>query len=158
MTYFPDLSPCSYFGPAEADKLVAVGWLDKDHSYIIGTVSENFTEKLIGFLIEPWAPGYLMGYEECAFCTLSSHTLAYHEMRIDIGALNLFVPGDGFLYVMPSLAAHYILSHNYLPPMQFQQAVLRCPPMHSQEYFQAIAENAPQKYADKVRKRYLSAP
>jgi hypothetical protein len=31
MTYFPDLAPCSYFGPAEADKLVAIGWLDEAH-------------------------------------------------------------------------------------------------------------------------------
>jgi hypothetical protein len=75
-----------------------------------------------------------------------------------VGALNLFVPGDGFLYAAPSLIAHYILSHNYAPPAEFCDAVLRCPPMSSPEYFEAVAENAPQKYAEKVRKRYLSAP
>jgi hypothetical protein len=158
MSYYPDLSLCTYFGKELADKLIAVGWLDKEHPYTMGVVSEDFIEKLLGFLIEPWAPGYLMGYEECPYCVLSSNKLTYHAMSIDVGALNLFVPGKGFLYVMPSLAAHYILTHSYMPPPQFQQAVLRCPPMRSREYFEAVAENAPQKYAEKVRKRYLSEP
>jgi hypothetical protein len=158
MAYYPDLSSCTYFGKEVAEKLIAVGWLDKEHSYATGVVSEDFIEKLIGFLVEPWAPGYLMGYEECPYCILPSNKLTYHATSIDIGALNLFVPGERFLYVMPSLAAHYILAHGYTPPPQFQQAVLRCPPMRSQEYFEAVAENAPQKYAEKVRKRYLSEP
>jgi hypothetical protein len=44
---------------------------------------------------------------------------------------------------MPSLAAHYILAHGYAPPPQFCEAVLRCPPMRSKEYFEAIIANAP---------------
>jgi hypothetical protein len=156
MAYFQDLSACTYFGKELADKLIAVGWLDKEHSYTTATVNEDFVDKLIGLLTEPWAPGYIMGYEECPFCALSSNKLTYKTMSIDVGALNLYVPGEGFLYVAPSLIAHYVLSHNYAPPQLFREAVLRCPPMRSQEYFKAIADNAPQKYADKVKKRYLS--
>jgi hypothetical protein len=156
MAYYPDLSPCTYFGKDLADKLIAVGWLDKEHSYSRGVVDEDFIEKLIGLLIEPWAPGYLMGHEECPYCVLSSNKLTYNTMSIDVGALNLFVPGDEFLYVMPSLTTHYILAHDYAPPMSFQQAVMYCPPMRSHEYFQAIAKNAPQKYAERIKKRYLS--
>jgi hypothetical protein len=54
---------------------------------------------------------------------------------------------------MPSLAAHYILAHGYAPPQEFCDAVLRCPPMRSPAYFQAIVANAPQRYADIARKQ-----
>ncbi len=157
MTYFPDLSSCAYFGKAEATQLVSIGWLDAAYPYAQGAVSETFLATLIALLVEPWAPGYLMGYEECPYCALASTRLTYHTTSIDVGALNLFVPGSGFLYVMPSLAAHYILVHGYMPPLEFQQAVLHCPPMRSKEYFEAVAAHVPQKYAETVRKRYLNA-
>ena len=150
MAYYPDLSPCTYFGKELANKLIAVGWLDKEHSYTTGVVSEGFIEKLIELLIEPWAPGYLMGHEECPYCVLSSNKLTYHTMSIDVGALNLFVPGEGFLYVMPSLAAHYILAHGYAPPAEFCEAVLRCPAMGSPEYFQAIVYNGSASFVDEI--------
>jgi len=125
------------------------------HPYTDGEVDAEFFDKLVELLIKPWAPGYLLGYDECPFCP-ESYTLTHKDTEIRVGALNLFVPGEGFLYVMPSLAAHYILNHGYAPPAQFCEAVLRCPPMGSTAYFQAIAANAPQKYADQVRARHLN--
>ncbi len=123
--------------------------------YMQADLSEPFLDKLFNLLVQPWAPMYLLGYDDCPWCG-NNYSARYNGRSINVGALNLFVPGEGFLYVMPSLAAHYILAHGYTPPPQFQEAVLRCPPMRSQEYFEAIAENAPQKYAEKVRNRYLS--
>jgi hypothetical protein len=152
MTYFPDLTSCSYFGKAEADKLVAIGWLDEAHPYTQGKVSENILEKLFELLVKPWAPSYFMGYADCPWCG-EDYDATYKGHSVQIGALNLFVSGEGFLYVMPSLAAHYILSHNYVPPQEFCDAVLRCPPMNSKAYFKAIVANAPQKYAAVARKR-----
>jgi len=109
-------------------------------------------DKLVELLVKPWAPMYLLGYADCPFCEDPSYSLTYKGITIAVGRLNLFVPGDGFLYVMPSLAAHYILSHGYAPPAEFQEAVLRCPPMGSKEYFQAIIANGPQRFADAARK------
>ena len=157
MPYYPDLSPWSYFGAAEAPKLVAVGWLDSEHTISTGESDELFMDKLIDLLVKPWAPMYLLGFAECPFCTFDTYGITYKDKKIVVGALNLFVPGDGFLYAAPSMIAHYILAHNYAPPQEFCDAVLRCPPMRSQEYFQAVAENAPQKYAEDVRTRHLSA-
>ena len=65
----------------------------------------------------------------------------------DMGVGRHYTTGEGLLYDMPSLAAHYILAHGYSPPAECCAAVLRCPPMRSQEYFGAIAEHAPQQYA-----------
>src|SRR5262245_32939206 len=107
MAYYPDLSPCPYFGKKTADQLVAVGWLDNEHPYTKGNVSEAFVDKLIELLVDPWAPMYLLGYDECPFCG-QSYSLTHKETTIDVGARNLFLPGEGFLYVAPSLIAHYI--------------------------------------------------
>ena len=81
---------------------------------------------------------------------LDSYGVAYKDKRIVVGALNLFVPGDGFLYAAPSMIAHYILAHQYAPPQEFRDAVLRCPPMRSPEYFAAIIQHGPESFAKEV--------
>ena len=153
--YYNDLAPCSYFGAELADKLVAVGWLDGEHPYPQGEASEAFLDKLFGLLTRPWAPSYFLGYEECPFCGYE-YDATYKGKPVQIGALNLFVPGKGFLYVMPSLAAHYILAHNYAPPQEFCDAVMRCPPMGSDDYYRAVVANGPQRYADLIKAKYLA--
>jgi len=57
--------------------------------------------------------------------------------KVPMGRTNLWVPGDGCVYVAPSLIAHYVREHRYKPPEAFVNAVLRCPPMHSEEYVKA---------------------
>jgi hypothetical protein len=155
MTYFPDLSPLAYFGNDVAGQLVAIGWLDEAHPYTQGEVSATFLGKLFELLIQPWAPGYLLGVHECPWCGEIARA-SYNDKIVAVGALNLYVPGDRFLYLMPSLAAHYILAHGYAPPAAFQQAVLRCPAMGTRDYFEAIAANAPPRYVAGIQKRYLN--
>src|SRR5689334_9823332 len=103
MPYFPDFAPCSYFEKAATDKLVAVGWLDETHPYVQGEVSAPFLEKLFDLLAKPWAPMYFLGYAECPFCEMGSFGVRYKDKKIVVGALNLFVPGGGFLYAAPSM-------------------------------------------------------
>ena len=150
MAYYPDMSPCPYFGKGTADKLVSVGWLDSEHAIPTGETNELFMDKLIDLLVKPWAPMYLLGYADCPFCAMDSYGVRYKDKKIVVGALNLFVPGDGFLYAAPSMIAHYILVHNYAPPADFRDAVLRCPPMSSPEYFQAIIQHGPASFADEI--------
>ena len=37
-------------------------------------------------------------------------------------------------FVAPSLIVHYVVRHQYDPPLVFQAAVLECPPMKGQDY------------------------
>ena len=46
---------------------------------------------------------------------------------VRFGANNLFVPGEGLIYVAPSMIAHYIDAHAYDPPAVFWEAVMKCP-------------------------------
>jgi hypothetical protein len=55
-----------------------------------------------------------------------------------VGVNNLFIPGDGFLYVSPELILHYINDHQYSPPVEFCEAVLACPPMNSRAYLNVV--------------------
>ncbi len=154
--YYNDLAPCSYFGAELADKLIAVGWLDNEHPYTEGNLNDDTLDKLFELLVKPWNPMLLMGYAECGLCKIDINDLTYNDKTIRVGNLNLFIPGEGFLYVMPSLAAHYILAHNYAPPQEFCDAVMRCPPMGSDDYYRAVVANGPQRYADLIKAKYLA--
>jgi hypothetical protein len=37
--------------------------------------------------------------------------------------------------------AHYVDAHHYLPPKEFVQAVLRCPPTDTMEYTRLLLAN-----------------
>ena len=41
MTWFADLSPCTYFGEPVAGKLRAIGWLSYDHRFAVGPVAPS---------------------------------------------------------------------------------------------------------------------
>ena len=56
---------------------------------------------------------------------------------------DVFVPGDGFLYVAPTLIVHYVEGHQYAPPDEFVRAVIACPSMRSPEYMTAVEKNGP---------------
>jgi hypothetical protein len=149
VAYYPDLLPCSYFGSELADTLITIGWLDEAHPYAQGDVSEPFLDKLFDLLAQPWAPTYLLGYHDCPWCG-DNYSARYTGRSINVGALNLFVPGAGFLYAAPSMIAHYILAHAYAPPTEFRDAVLQCPTMRSPEYFEAIIQHGPACFAQEI--------
>ncbi|AMV29564.1 hypothetical protein VT84_34535 [Gemmata sp. SH-PL17] len=62
-----------------------------------------------------------------------------------MGVSNLWLPGDGFLFVAPSLILHYMDAHEYSPPDEFQEAVRACPPMRSMAYLKALLKNGPKE-------------
>lgn len=71
------------------------------------------------------------------------HRIERDGVVIRFGANNLFVPGEGVIYVAPSMIAHYIDAHAYEPPAVFWEAVMKCPEMWSDAYGQALILNGP---------------
>jgi hypothetical protein len=143
VTYYPDLGPCDYFDPGWADYLLAVGWLERGHDYRKGTPSTAFVEKLTQLLQGPWQPVAFFGFELCGFCepVITGYANGLPTMSVKHqarGGNNLFVPDDKLLYVAPELVKHYIEAHGYSPPDEFCAAVMRCPDMWSDEYFEAL--------------------
>ena len=104
-------------------------------------------ERLFGLFRNPWEPGVFIGSAECDFCSFSggpkSFQLSGQNDSVHIGVSNLFVPGDGCLFVAPSLIVHYVDAHGYCPPRVFQEAVMTCPEMRSVDYLKAVLANGP---------------
>jgi hypothetical protein len=143
--HFTDLTPCNYFPLDAGGKFIAVGWLEPDRFYPQGSLEKEFVDKLADLLVNPWQPCVAMGYHRCGFCRLSGGPSSFRNgvSNVEMGVSNLFVPGDGFLYVAPSLILHYMDAHGYSPPAEFHAAVMACPVMRSMEYLKAILKNGP---------------
>ena len=52
MTYFADLTPCTYFGSSDP-RLLAIGWLDVAHPIPTGRVERARFEALGQLLVSP---------------------------------------------------------------------------------------------------------
>jgi hypothetical protein len=143
MAWYADLTPCTYFryGPPITSKLLAVGWLEQGHNYSQAVVDGVVVDKLTQLLGSAWQPGGgYKGFHTCDFCPGAGRPSVFvrYPKVIQLGATNVFIPGEGVIYVAPSLILHYIDDHNYAPPAAFCDAVLACPPMGSDDYFNAL--------------------
>jgi len=155
--FIEDLSPCTYVASSRSDceKLKAVGWLAWGHPYTEREIQlpETRFVQLLRLLVDPWQPLFFMGGHECEFCPEEPHEdlPAYYRRHqierdglvVDFGANNLYVPGEGCVYVAPSMIAHYVDVHRYEPPVAFWEAVMNCPEMGSETYKQALIANGP---------------
>jgi hypothetical protein len=141
MVYCKDLEPLAFLDRSDW-LLSGVGWLDADHDYVRGPVSEAFFAALVELLVDPWQPAACAGRMPCPFCRFTDGpgALYFRGSTVRMGANNLFVPHAATrgAYVAPSLIAHYVDAHEYAPPVAFQEAVLQCPPMRSMAYKKAL--------------------
>ncbi|HEX8274548.1 MAG TPA: hypothetical protein VF615_18070 [Longimicrobiaceae bacterium] len=141
MTYIADLAEWDPLGPSNG-RVLAVGWLEPGHDYTRGEASPEFFCALVALLVKPWQPFAAAGRHRCPFCRFTGGPteLRHEGAVVQLGSANLFVPGDGCVFVAPSMAAHYVDAHEYSPPAEFQRAVLSCPPMRSMEYLRRLRE------------------
>src|SRR4051812_14056654 len=109
MAYFEDLRACDYFGRVEG-RLLAVGWLDHDHSIPTGRVSATLFTMLAKLVPSAWQPVALAGRHRCEFCVFTGGPteLRVAGVNVAVGAANLFIPSERAVYVAPSLVIHYI--------------------------------------------------
>ena len=130
MAAIADLAPCNYF-PVECEALVAVGWLDKDAKFEVGSVSPEFYQKLKKLCAKPWQPMAAGGFHVCDLCQFDGPTFS----------ANVFIPYRGKIYVAPVAIVHYIGTHMYRPPEIFVDAVLACPLVDTMDYKKAVLAN-----------------
>ena len=143
MSHLPDLE--AWGDP----RLRAVGWLEPGHPHAKGEVSEAVFEKLLDLLVDPWQPFAALGSHRCGLCRFSGgpRVFRYKDRQVDLGSANLFLPGEGVVYVAPSLILHYMDSHGYAPPAVFQAAALACPESRGIAYLKALRANGPRDLA-----------
>ena len=129
--WYEELTECDYFGEEYAKILTAVGWLENEKPFATGKVPTDFFEKLSELQKNPWTFASFCGFHECNICQFKGKS----------GIKNIFIPYNNRIYVCPELITHYINNHFYLPPGEFIEAVLNCPPQKSMEYLKKMLEN-----------------
>jgi len=124
--YYPDLgNKCQV---EQGPYVRAIGWLSSEHSVEKGEVPQTFIEALRKHIRTAWQPVAMLGEHVCEFCPTRM------DGRFIAGSSNVWIPGDGVLYVAPELVVHYIEAHGYKPPDEFITATLECPEQHSEAY------------------------
>lgn len=89
-------------------------------------MDHDVLQRLKALLKEVWQPVMRLGWHDCTLCGRAQ------------GHRNLFLPGPCGAFVAPEMIVHYIEQHDYLPPLEFHDAVLNCPRQGSPEYFKAL--------------------
>lgn len=132
--------------------LLAVGWLDYPHPFNIGKVRRDFFLRLseqLWLTDQVFMNEHFRGLHECSLCSAKGHV----DTSIPTSYRNMFVPGDGVVYVVPGGITHYIELHRYAPPDEFVTAVLQCPDLESRDYIEALTRannNTPPPLEDDV--------
>jgi len=141
--YISDLSKYpSRWGESETQMdLIAVGWLDSEHSYQQGTTSLEFRNRIELFCSNSIIRNF--GVEPCALCKREPVIAVLHS-GIEVilyGTYEIRIPSHvQRIYAAPDLILHYIIAHNYKPPQEFIDAVLSAPLPGTQE-FEKFAES-----------------
>lgn len=135
--YFPDLTPYSYrmptLLPALADAfeeepwlglpIVNIGWLEPSHQFSTGAIVPGFLDAL-DLWMERYKTRQTRGFHTCGFCVVSGRSVAFRDEFVN-ASTEFRVRGVDRVYASPYLLRHYVLVHDYLPPGEFCNAVLR---------------------------------
>lgn len=140
--YFADLETCRYdSGPYDADSwkvpLLAVGWLEYPHPFPREIPPDGRVSQLQGlvFAAKKAHPHHnFRGLHRCSFCEAKHGA----SEGLENSHVNLFVPGNGVVFLAPAGITHYMESHLYAPPAEFVVAVSQCPTYGSPEFYEAL--------------------
>lgn len=132
VTYYPDLSKYDYWRstwpPSEPDGSTGwlnVGWLGKCHPFEKGSSPDGFLGMLVELAGHP--ERLTRGVHQCEFCERKSPIKAITPSGAIVWLGNGEISVDGpneTKFVCPTLIAHYVADHSYLPPRQFIRAVM----------------------------------
>jgi len=115
MPWYDDLTPHTYTD-TENDTVVNVGWLAAGHEFPKGKTSDEFRAALERLCETPIVQH--KGFHDCEFCGGRLHDESTGNGQIRVRG------ADGIWYAAPTLVAHYVTVHEYLPPPEFIEAVL----------------------------------
>ena len=119
----------------------AVGWLSVNKAFARGALDEVVLRELTNLVQDAWSPVHTPGIHRCELCRfrvipILTRVFGIRDRAVSSGLF--IIPGDSCVYVSPQGILHYVREHGYLPPEEFCNAVLRCPPMRSADYYRAI--------------------
>lgn len=141
MAWYRDFTNYTYIKLEDA-KTFNIGWLEGGKEINRGEVSQEFLDNLWEYIKCP------IHRTRGLYCNLdldgpgSYFKATYNGCEIKLGDAEIRVIDKqaGCVYAAPNLILHYIISHNYLPPEQFINAVIDGPKPNSEEYAKLICD------------------
>ena len=105
---------------------LAIGWLDAEHPYTQGKTSDDFRERLYELCLHPFIV-FNRGLMKCPFCQKEGkpEPTVWNGQKMPYGASRIHIHGQGKKYIAHGLLFHYVNDHNYRPPDEFVEAVMR---------------------------------
>jgi hypothetical protein len=141
--FFRDLEPYRYNLPCGLTDVVSVGWMCGGRDYPRGDPTVELVSAL-DHVLSSHRVNQMRGYYPCEFC--SKPPLVVHERQtgkkafvapplihetrsgkeVWLGSAEIWIPSleRAVIYAAPDLIYHYVKEHQYLPPMEFINAVL----------------------------------
>jgi hypothetical protein len=123
MTAFEDLSEYRYLPSREL--MLNVGWLGLAGGVPSGRFPAELIETLVSLAVRGERP--MRGFHECDFCDVRSpieKSIPSRGESVVLGMSELqVISASGQVFAAPSLIVHYIEAHDYLPPMEFIDAL-----------------------------------
>lgn len=150
MPHYYDLTPYTY--AASDAPLRNVGWLGRWSQYPKAPVDHELIDRL--WVYRDHGTARTRGYQPCPICcrwrlpivAYKPVVAARHGVAFELGSSELRVFGSGSGFAAPDLLIHYVLRHQYRPPIQFAEAVREGPIPGTRDYlerFHATAGSRP---------------
>lgn len=139
MAQYEDFTNYSYM-KLEDTNTFNIGWLEGRKEINKGEVSQEFLDNLWEYMKCP------IHITRGLHCNIdldepgSYFKAVYNGCEIKLGNAEIRVIDKqaGCVYAAPNLILHYIISHNYLPPEKFINAVIKGPKPGSEEFAELI--------------------
>lgn len=141
MAYYKDLTPYEY-GECYNDKTVNIGWIDDVHPYSKGKITDEFIFFLWEYIKYPINRTRGVYHNKRLDSQKTFHIAHYEGYHITLGDAEIRVVDieNDVIYAAPNLVLHYIITHQYLPPEQFVNAVINGPKPNSDIYSNSMSK------------------
>ncbi len=123
MTTYEDLTPYVDHPYARHGEL-NIGWLGSDSVFERGATGQDFRDALARLVVKRQVR-LTRGFHRCELCGASRPRVEHGAKSRVLGNSEIRVTGkNGTVYAAPSMIAHYVEVHEYVPPREFIEAVL----------------------------------
>lgn len=129
--FYKDLSFYQYYISSPIKNVLNVGWLDNENDFAVGELPPEFCQKLelviIGNNHFDVHFNRIRGVHPCNLCGEREVAIVNGGREDLLGMTEILIPDveKKLFFASPSMVAHYIKVHGYLPPQPFIDAVLQ---------------------------------
>ncbi len=127
--YFADKTNYSYYLKTPIETVWNVGWLANGKEYPKGEVDSETLSKLASILVSAGNVDIhvnrMRSLDPCSLSGCEALVVKHEGNSVDLGGSEIWIPSvkKGEYFACPSLVYHYIEEHDYMPPVEFLEAI-----------------------------------